>query len=629
MPNQRFVSCVHGRRSRALQQTVDLLYEEPQNRVSLKLLERALVFAFSAGDTDGAFDTVLSRAKAGESTYSAQCFAQDLFLDDFVAGCLQIKIDGQSFEPNTNYLRSVLCHPPLAPSTTVHRQRVFQELQGVTGYRSQLEQIYSVARSLRTLLSRADFTARMDQVQRRVDILQRLRSVFQLMADGFHESTSGLLGIREFGQSTVKSEAYARLCDVLEYEQHAASVDLNLRLGVDGSIRAIELTGHHDNQESAFYSTRFGRWWTRFKMLLRCYRFSEREILMRLLDQVFDGVKPQLLQLFQLIGDMEFYLCGLNLSDAAKQKGLHTCFPAFTPAFSSPSSSPEQTTDIQLVGLFNPFLLVEGVDVKACDLVAQADAVVVVTGPNSGGKTRLLQSLALAHLLGHCGMPIPAASARLNWTRGMFVSLVDNTSADQREGRLGMELLRIRNLFEQINVGDLVVLDELCSGTNPSEGEEIFQLVIELLAELKPQVWLTTHFLSFASSLQQRQSLPQLQFLQVELDEHEHPTFRFVPGVASTSLAGQTAKRLGVTRLELEQLVEQARERSSREAGPDSSAAEAQTAQALERRDSKPSPSKPQAVSPQALNPQASNQQGTPLATPSEVPNATATDPQS
>lgn len=64
-----------------------------------------------------------------------------------------------------------------------------------------------------------------------------------------------------------------------------------------------------------------------------------------------------------------------------------------------------------------------------------------------------------------------------------------------------MELMRIRRMFETLEVGSLVMLDELCSGTNPSEGEEIARLVISLLPELSTQVFVTTHLLSFAARL--------------------------------------------------------------------------------------------------------------------------------
>jgi DNA mismatch repair protein MutS2 len=114
-----------------------------------------------------------------------------------------------------------------------------------------------------------------------------------------------------------------------------------------------------------------------------------------------------------------------------------------------------------------------------------------------------------------------------------------------------MELMRIRSLFERLPPGAMVLLDELCSGTNPSEGEEIFELVVTTLQRLEPQVFITTHFLTFASRLQREKTIPNLGFLQVELGPDRRATFQFVGGVAQSSLAGQTAERLGVTRDQL------------------------------------------------------------------------------
>jgi DNA mismatch repair protein MutS2 len=141
----------------------------------------------------------------------------------------------------------------------------------------------------------------------------------------------------------------------------------------------------------------------------------------------------------------------------------------------------------------------------------------------------------------------------------MFLSIGDHADAHQTEGRLGSELLRVRKVFESVRPGAFLVVDELCSGTNPSEGEEIFRMVLSLLHQLSPQAFISTHFLELAASLFRaradarasttRNSREQgLDFLQVELDAQSRPTYRFVPGVASTSLAAQTAARLGVTR---------------------------------------------------------------------------------
>jgi len=209
-----------------------------------------------------------------------------------------------------------------------------------------------------------------------------------------------------------------------------------------------------------------------------------------------------------------------------------------------------------LEGLFNPLLLAAGVHPIACDVRAAPGAVVLVTGPNSGGKTRLLQAIAIAQTFAEAGLFVPVRAGRILRAPGLFASLYEEPRPDAPEGHLGMELLRIRRLFDQLDVGAIVVLDELCSGTNPSEGEEIARLVLSLLPELGVQAFVTTHLLQFAARLAEERPVASIDFLQVELDELERPTYRFVPGVAKTSLAAKTAARLGVTREELLERIE-------------------------------------------------------------------------
>jgi DNA mismatch repair protein MutS2 len=96
-------------------------------------------------------------------------------------------------------------------------------------------------------------------------------------------------------------------------------------------------------------------------------------------------------------------------------------------------------------------------------------------------------------------------------------------------------------------------MDELCSGTNPSEGEALMQLVLDALYELSPQAFISTHFLEFAGRL--AASTRRHRFLQAELDAHEQPTYRFRDGVARTSLAHRVAERLGVTHESLRALM--------------------------------------------------------------------------
>lgn len=155
--------------------------------------------------------------------------------------------------------------------------------------------------------------------------------------------------------------------------------------------------------------------------------------------------------------------------------------------------------------LFNPLLLREGHAPITCDFAqAQHTDITILTGPNSGGKTCVLQALSYCQMLGQAGFFAPAGSAELVWAGGMFLSIGERTDAVQKEGRLGMELVGIRQVFEHARVGSFVVVDELCSGTNPEEGQEIFRMVLSLMQQLQLQAYLSTHFLEFARQLQQQ-----------------------------------------------------------------------------------------------------------------------------
>jgi DNA mismatch repair protein MutS2 len=325
-------------------------------------------------------------------------------------------------------------------------------------------------------------------------------------------------------------------------------VDVRVGIAADGSVNGFEVLAVKESTGNPFINPVWRRWLAKLELFVRGYRFSDGEILARLVDAVVSGLEEELVAMVQLLGDLEFYLGALGFRDDAAAAGLPVCLPEFI----EPNGARE------LRGLFNPLLLMSGIVPVASDIVSSRLASTsLVTGPNSGGKTRLLQSLGLAQLLAQAGVFVPARVARIAWASSLVASLIEEAKADQAEGRLGMELVRIRTLFERLPPGALVLLDELCSGTNPSEGEQIFELVVTMMAQLEPQAFISTHFLAFAERLRQGKKIPNLAFIQVELDEQRRPTYQFVPGVASSSLAAHTAERLGVTGEQLSALIQQ------------------------------------------------------------------------
>jgi DNA mismatch repair protein MutS2 len=528
---------------------LDLLHPEPLARGGLDELAQGLSFAFASGVSGGLFADALERAPLAPSTWDPRSFAPDLFVDELVARCFRVRVGGHEAVVNRGYLRRVISQPPSDPRVTAFRQGILSELVGSPTFRAQLERLYTTLCRLRGALEGATAAKKFDPTRRQLDVLALTKETFDLMSASFEGATSGLTRLRAFGAAVRASEGYRSMADLLDYDEHLATLDLTVRVGADGRVRGFAIRALRERGENPFVLSTARRWLARLEVFVRGYRFDDGEVMARLLDAVFEGIEGDLARLVQLVGDLELYLGALGFRDLAAAAGLEVCLPDLTPA-------PEGGRR-ELLGLWNPLLVALTGRAVPADLVTdRADTTVLITGPNSGGKTRLLQSLGLTQLLAQGGWFVPARVARLFAVPSLVVSLIQETKADQSEGRLGMELLRIRALFEELGPGAMVILDELCSGTNPSEGEEIFELVVSLLARLHPQAFITTHFLTFAGRLEREGTVAGLRFLQVELDPSHKPTYQFVPGVALTSLAGQAAARLGVTRDELAALID-------------------------------------------------------------------------
>jgi DNA mismatch repair protein MutS2 len=533
----------------AAQPVPDLLSADARTRVDLDALHQALAFAFAAGSTQEPFDDVLARASLPVSSWKRSGFERDLYVDELVASCFAVHVGGRRHPTSVRYLGRVVSEPPSDPRDVELRRATLAELIASPSARGELEAVYVAFVRLRRLLCSE---RQPSQRVRRVEILRAARAVFELCASSFVTSTSALSRMRDFGAAVVAGDGHRRVAAFLDHDEQMGSLDLRVRVGADGEVRALEIVKVHEDSGSPFYVSPLRRFLARVALFFRGYRASSDGVVERLLSDVFAGIEDDVAILFQLVGDIELYLGALGFRDRALEKGLAVCLPSRESAGAA----------LRLEGLFNPLLLAAGITPVPCSVQVSAGALVVVTGPNSGGKTRLLQAVAITQLLSDAGLFAPARAAAIPRASGLFASLYEEARADQPEGHLGMELLRIKRLFEELDAGALVVIDELCSGTNPSEGEEIARLVLSLLPELGVRGFVTTHLLDFAARLAKETATSSLEFLQVELGAGERPTYAFTSGVAVTSLAHRTAARLGVTREELLERIAQRRRAS-------------------------------------------------------------------
>jgi DNA mismatch repair protein MutS2 len=540
---------------------VDLLELEPRLRLSTSGLRHGLTFAFSAGGAQAELARALAEAKAPASLWSSECFADDLFLGALVERVLwrgRPAARSSAGAGVRRYLLNMLGAPPSGPArleALAFRQAISAELDQQPQQRQQVAELVARIEALFELLEAGGMGTRLDPVRRGLDILGAAKRVID-EATAFADASSGLRRIAEWALVVRAGAGYRRLAHLLDYDGRLANVQVNVRLGREGDVRSMDVVHVSENVSNPFHVSPWRRFWGRLSLGFRGYRLRKEEVFARLVHDTFDGIMDVFAACLQLLGDLEFYRLGASLAGFARERGLAVCLPRFSDGART------------LSALFNPFLLLEERPPRPCDIETGGfGAIVIITGPNSGGKTRLLQALGLSQLLGQAGLFVPAQAAALPWQDGLFASLSVAPEVDQREGRLGTELLRIRRMFEKLETGALVLVDELCSGTNPAEAEELFGMVVALLIELSAQAFVTTHFLEYASRLEQTRPLPGLEYLCVGLDADKRPTYRFERGVAESALAQQTAQRLGVTYQELSALVHAARRREGERPG--------------------------------------------------------------
>lgn len=272
----------------------------------------------------------------------------------------------------------------------------------------------------------------------------------------------------------------------------------------------------------------------RLQQLLREEQREERRILLQLADLVRRD-SPALRENQRRLARIDLRLAAARLS-----RQYQGCRPelAVDPA-------------IVLKQARHPLLMVKDGTLKTqravpIDLLLGKDCrALVISGPNTGGKSVALKTLGLLLLMLRSGLHLPChPDSRLHLFRQLHVDIGDEQSIAENLSTFSGHLRRIREILEQADAETLVLLDEAGTGTDPAEGAALAQAVLDRLCELGAKTVLTTHLGQLKIYAH---ATPGIENAAVEFDpETLEPCYRLRYGIPGASSAMATARRLGL-----------------------------------------------------------------------------------
>jgi DNA mismatch repair protein MutS2 len=205
----------------------------------------------------------------------------------------------------------------------------------------------------------------------------------------------------------------------------------------------------------------------------------------------------------------------------------------------------------------HPLLVASGEDVVPFDLeLSERESVLLVSGPNAGGKTVLLKAIGLISILSQSGVIPPVGpGTRLPFFRSVFAVIGDEQSIEASLSTFSAQVSNLELILREADGTSLVLIDEIGSATDPSEGGALAGAVLRQLAKQVRLTVVTTHLGSLKALAAESHEIvnASLEFDAVALE----PTFQLVRDRPGRSYALEIAARLGLPRA----IVDEARER--------------------------------------------------------------------
>jgi len=212
---------------------------------------------------------------------------------------------------------------------------------------------------------------------------------------------------------------------------------------------------------------------------------------------------------------------------------------------------PDAERQIRLTGARHPLLPGDVVPVTV--QIGGDQRVMLITGPNAGGKTVTLKTVGLLALMAHAGLHVPADQAVFPILDGIYADIGDQQSIEQSLSTFSSHISNLLSIMKEATSDSLVLVDELGTSTDPEEGSALAKAFLGHFASMGLIMVATTHHRGVAHYVQEQPAM-----VNASVDLHPQtlePTFRVTQGLPGRSYALTIASRLGVP----PDIVEQAR----------------------------------------------------------------------